>query len=111
MTDPTPKTPDDHHGFGPVLNDIRSTQRETLRRLDAVEKQQESISKILEKIMSAFPDGDVEGHRRYHRLMIERTEEVRRLRAAIQEKTISGLLWSLMVFIGVTIWHYLKAKL
>lgn len=111
MTDPQRKPIDTGPDIGPVLSDIKNTQRETLRRLEAVEKQQESISTILEKIMGAFPEGDVDGHCRYHQLMIERTEEVRRLRAAIQEKTISGLLWSFMVFVGVTIWHYLKAKL
>ena len=59
---------------------------------------------------SAFPGGDIEGHRRYHASMIERTEEIRRLRRAIQEKTISGLIWALIVFLGLCVLSYISGK-
>lgn len=62
-------------------------------------------------IEKAFPGGDIDGHRRYHELMIERTSEVRRLRVAIQEKTISGLLWALIIGIGLAVWSYVKTAL
>ena len=55
---------------------------------------------------TAFPGGDLEGHRRYHILMIERTEEIRKLRVAIREKTLGGLIWALIVFLGLCIYSY-----
>lgn len=70
-------------------------------RLEAVEEDVAALKR-------AFPSGDVEGHRRYHELMIEQIEERRRLRRAISEKTISGLIWAGMVGMGVAVLHYLK---
>lgn len=55
---------------------------------------------------SAFPGGDIEGHRRYHDLVIKRTEEIRQLRIAIQTKTISGLVWAFLIFLGLCIFNY-----
>lgn len=59
---------------------------------------------------TAFPGGDVEGHRRYHELMIERNMELRRLRIAIQEKTLSGLVWVLIIFLGLCVLSYITGK-
>lgn len=53
---------------------------------------------------SAFPAGDIEGHRRYHEVMIETLAERRRLRIAIQEKTISALVWIVIVWTASAIW-------
>jgi hypothetical protein len=58
----------------------------------------------IQKLYKGFPSSDVDGHRRAHEAMIERTSEIRRLRVAIQEKTISGLIWSGIVGIAVLIW-------
>ncbi len=59
---------------------------------------------------TAFPGGDIEGHRRYHQVMIERNLEIRRLRVAIQEKTISGLIWAFIVFLGLCVFSYVTGK-
>lgn len=62
----------------------------------------------LEKLNKAFPDSDVEGHRRYHEVQIEILLERRRLRKAVQEKTISGLFWACIVFVGTAMWHEIQ---
>jgi len=59
-------------------------------------------------VLSAFPDGDIEGHRRYHLTQMELLVEKRRLRQAIQEKTISGLVWVGIVGFGVAFLNQLK---
>ena len=59
----------------------------------------------LRKVEAAFPAGDPEGHRRYHETQIELLEEKRRLRIAIQEKTISALLWSGIVGTIMWLWN------
>jgi hypothetical protein len=48
----------------------------------------------IHKLTQAFPGSDTDGHRRYHEIQIEKVAEMRRLRVAIQEKTISGLIWA-----------------
>lgn len=78
--------------------------------VETIEQMAQDIHEIKKNVSdlttSAFPGGDVEGHRRYHALMIERTEEIRRLRRAIQEKTISGLIWAFLVFLSLCVYSY-----
>lgn len=71
----------------------------------------ETLERKVDGLVLAFPGGDVEGHRRYHEMLIEGLEEKRKLRRAIQEKTISGLLWSVIVFMGVALWTYVKTHI
>lgn len=59
----------------------------------------------MDKFLTAFPNGDMDGHREYHRIMIERNRELRRLSSIIREKTIVGLVWMILVGVGVSIWH------
>ena len=75
------------------------------QRMIDIEHRQDDLER---RFAEAFPGGDHVGHCRYHTLMIEDLEETRRLRRAVQEKTISGLLWAAMVGVGLAIWAYLK---
>lgn len=116
----------DHLNQGPVekmddkelkdlVREIRDGQIEVLNRVDRYEREQDKrftgIEQDLEKMCGAFPSGDVEGHRRYHETMIELVEEKRRLRRAIIEKTIGGLVWSGIAGLGIAVFHYLKTLL
>jgi hypothetical protein len=77
-------------------------------RLDSLERWRDEVN---QKLVDAFPAGDVHGHRRYHELMIEQIEERRRLRRAVMEKTVAGLVWGTLATVAVACWHYLKALL
>jgi hypothetical protein len=65
----------------------------------------------IEEILDAFPGKDPAGHRRYHDLIAENTMAKTRLYNAIKEKTISGLIWSVLVGGGMLLWrgflHYI----
>lgn len=63
------------------------------------------------RLKAAFPSGDIEGHCRYHEIQIEKLQEMRRLRVAIQEKTISGLIWAAILAGGTAAWHGIKDAL
>lgn len=65
-------------------------------RLDEIERQ----------FKEAFPSGDYAGHKRYHEIQIEILLARRRLIAAVTEKSVSGLVWGLMVAIGLAVWGY-----
>ena len=80
-----------------VLKKIDTHQVETNVRLASLENK-------LGDIQDAFPSNDYLGHHRYHQTMIEMLAERRRLRVAIQEKTLSGLLWAVIVGIGMAVW-------
>lgn len=77
-------------------NDIHSVKR----RLDQVDKH----------MKDAFPNGDLEGHRLFHDAMIARTRELRALKIVIRDKTLAGLVWSAMAFVGWCIWSTIKQK-
>ena len=61
--------------------------------------------------MRGFPGKDADSHRRYHETMIEELAERRKLRMAIQEKTISGLVWALVLGLAWAIWHEVLRQL
>lgn len=62
-------------------------------------------------LVSAFPGGDPEEHRRYHHEVMEWMRERRDLWRAVKEKTVSALLWSALVGLGAAIWQTVKAKM
>jgi hypothetical protein len=63
------------------------------------------------RFAEAFPGGDHVGHCRYHQLMIEGIDAKKRLREAIMQKTIAGLVWGAMIGLGLAVWQYLKSLL
>jgi hypothetical protein len=75
-------------------------------RLEALERR---VTEVEEKFVHAFPAGDHEGHRRYHELMIEDIASRKRLRQAVMEKTIAGLVWGTIAGLAIAAWAYLKA--
>jgi hypothetical protein len=80
----------------------------TDERLDSLERRMDDVEKWQKDVV---PNGDHVGHSRYHTLMIEQIEERRRLRQAVQEKTIAGLVWGFIVFCALAAWAYIKAEI
>lgn len=76
-------------------------------RVARLEGQHDTLER---KFLEAFPGGDHVGHCRYHILMIEHLEERRRLRIAIQEKTISGLIWAALVGGSIAFWQWFMSQ-
>ncbi|MEQ1771785.1 MAG: hypothetical protein ABL879_18325 [Devosia sp.] len=87
-----------------LLHTILKKQDETLTRVSALEDQVTAIN-------TGFPAGDPESHRRYHETIIEDLAERRKLRQAIQEKTISGLVWAFLLGCGTAIWNEIVKRL
>lgn len=76
--------------------------------IPVIAKLQDDHHELAEKFKKSFPAGDHEGHCRYHDLIIERTAEIKKLRLAVQEKTISGILWAGIVSLGIAVFHELQ---
>ena len=83
-----------------VLNQIDKHALETNSRLSSIE------SKV-DMVAAAFPGGDFEGHKRYHQALIQTLEEKRAFYRSLKEKTLLGILWALVVWLGMAIWHEL----
>jgi hypothetical protein len=74
-------------------------------RLDSAEYRLDEIERMFKE---AFPHGDHIGHERYHLVQIEMLLARRKLVAAIQEKTIGGIVWAVMVAAGIALWQWFK---
>lgn len=77
-------------------------------RVGSLERWQSDIER---RFAEAFPGGDHIGHCRYHTLMIEEIEAKKKLRQAVMEKTIAGLVWGALVGLGIVVWQYLKSMM
>lgn len=87
-----------------VLKQIDAHQRDMTKCL-------ENLTLKLDGLAKAFPDGDVDAHRQYHLIAMENLAEKKKLRLAIQEKTISGLIWAGLVAVGLAVFHELQSVL
>jgi len=76
------------------------------QRVEDLERRQVDMER---RFAEAFPGGDHIGHCRYHDLMIEDIAAKTRLRQAVMEKTIGGLVWGMIVGLGVALWQYVKS--
>lgn len=88
------------------MNDPDQTM--TDERLDSLERWRDDMDK---RFAEAFPGGDHVGHCRYHALMIEDIDARKRLRQAIMEKTIGGLVWGMLAAVVIGMWQYVKTLL
>lgn len=79
----------------------------TDERLDSLERWRSDMET---KWVAAFPNGDHVGHCAYHDLMIEELRDRKKLIAAVQEKTISALVWSAIVAGAIAVWNYYFKK-
>lgn len=61
-------------------------------------------------IVSAFPDGDGDGHRRAHEEAIAFFRDWGALMREIRNKTFVGLVWAVIGLVGLSVWSYVKAK-
>ena len=77
---------------------IHIGQNDILKRLDDIEAEQAIFR-------SAFPADDVEGHRRYHQDVIDAKVDNRKFKRTIIERTVSALIWCLIIWIGTMVWH------
>jgi hypothetical protein len=64
-----------------------------------------SIKSNMDRLVRAFPNDDLDGHREWHKIMIERNREMRELKMEIRKKGVIGFLWMILGGIGVAVWH------
>ena len=81
-----------------VLKQIDRHALETSQRLSSIETK-------MDMVCSAFPQNDFEGHRRYHQELIDVLKERRAFYRSFREKTMFGILWAVVVWVGLAAWH------
>lgn len=88
-----------------IIAEMRDGQSKILKQLDAMDKRHTTSEIRIDKLFTGFPQGDVEGHGRYHDALIKATEARREMWKNIAEKTIAGLIWLAVLYIGSVFWR------
>ena len=79
--------------------------------LSILEQQSVQLDKLeaaYNKLLVAFPEGDAEGHRRYHEIVVESEKTKLAFKRSVIEKSLAALVWTLLVFLGTSVWAYVQ---
>jgi|GEM_PF-4450793 len=90
-------------------NTLVNVLEEILEGLDTVNTKADKMELTLKSMNKAFPDGDIEGHRRYHAEIIEVLQERKKFYREITKKTIIGVIWFLLVWLAMATYHELQS--
>lgn len=83
-----------------------------LAHIDQMRAEQREFQEEMRKfVSSAYPDGDIDGHKSYHAALIEREKRRAKLWDAVIEKSLAGFVWFLLVTVGIALWNYLKFEI
>lgn len=86
------------------------------RHLENVGAQAVTDAKVVEAIRGidelrkAFPDGDPDGHRRYHEAIIKSIEDKGAFYRTLRDELAKKGLWALVIVMGLALWQYFKLK-
>jgi hypothetical protein len=97
---PTPNAPVTHGELDQRLSENRAF---ISRHLDI------SFQELQDLIKSGFPDGDPHKHREVHERLLRQLSDKRELWKEVREKTISGAVYSALIFIALAIWEAIKS--
>lgn len=67
------------------------------------------FDQLRDLIKSGFPGGDPAKHREVHEALIRDAEDRRTLWKAVREKTITGGVYSAVIFIALAVWESVKS--
>ncbi len=81
-----------------ILTALRDMQAETQRDSDAKhEANRKEMLALSAAVKTAFPDGDFDGHRRYHELLIAREEQRQQIRREVITHLLKGSTWAMLL--------------
>lgn len=75
-----------------------------------IEQVQNEMRAVAATVKVAFPEGDADGHRRYHEAIIKRIEAREQFYRKLLAELVSKGLWALLIFLGAAVWYMLKEK-
>jgi hypothetical protein len=76
--------------------------------IEHIDSKHDSLTTL---IKSAFPNADLESHRREHEEAIAKKEKNSKIISAVIEKTVSGIAWSVVAMVSLALWEYFKTKI
>ncbi|CAN7645491.1 hypothetical protein [Paraburkholderia terricola] len=90
--------------------DLDQRHGENIMSQSVTDKKVVEIQRGVDELRRAFPDGDWDGHRRYHEAVIKRMEARAQFYRDLSGHLIKGGAWALIVFLAWASWQAIKAK-
>lgn len=81
---------------------------ENAARMEAMDRE---IKTVAATMRAAYPDGDADGHRRYHEALIRKAEMRARFWETLLTELVSKGLWALVIFLAAATFYMVKEKL
>lgn len=78
---------------------------------DKYEMLRKEMLALSASVKTAFPDGDMDGHRRYHEILIEEALERKKMRNAIFIHVAKSSTWAVIAGLVVLVWIGLREKM
>lgn len=115
------KYPDPPHtegeGWRAVVASIDSMRDEIGKRhventssIETVEKKVNVLFERVDDLVKGFPEGDWDGHRRYHEAVILKIESRAKFYDDLRAELAKKGLWALIIGVATAVWFYLKSK-
>lgn len=79
-----------------------------LRTLQEIRDEMKADREMINNLRTAFPGDDPRGHREAHEAWIERELLNKELKKSIINKTLVGLVWVVLLYIGKSVWENVK---
>lgn len=87
------------------LSNAKHDQNQT--RMDTLEREMVAMAAA---VKLAYPDGDADGHRRFHEEMIRKAAERAQFYQDLRTKLAEKGIWALFVLLAIALWAFIKAK-
>jgi hypothetical protein len=91
-----------------VLTEMRDAQRQMIVVVEGVKTRDTEDRAAIDKLLTGFPGGDFDGHRRYHEAVIEWRELRNRLVREALIKVAQGSSLAAFGWIALAIWQSFK---
>jgi len=70
-----------------------------------------SLDDLRDVAVKGFPDDDPLGHRKVHENYIKRAESRQKMYQDVATTTLKGVIWAVLLFVGVAVWNHFKSFL
>jgi hypothetical protein len=86
-------------------------QTKVLEELAALRTELAENTRKTDLILKGFPDGDPDGHRRYHEEVIQQMADRRKLRQELLTHLLKASSWPALFGVCYVLWKYFKTQI
>jgi hypothetical protein len=94
-----------------LRDEIGTRHVENTSSLEVLEKDVKVLIDRVDDLAKGFPDGDWEGHRRYHEAVIKKMEARTKFYDELRAELAKKGMWALILMMGAALWFYVKSRL